>query len=459
MTVMTPSTTSALIAATRFGFAPRPGELDKIAPDPRGWALRQLTTPPRPLAGDLPTAAAMLALTMETMRQKKAPEDRKDFQAQMRAVILAEIEARVAAAATSDTPLLERLTYFWGNHFTVSGFRPIVRGAAGAFEREAIRPHVAGRFIDMLLAVERHPAMLLYLDNAMSIGPDSMVGRRLNKGINENLGREILELHTLGVDGGYTQQDVEALARILTGWSVARPNEGRFAGLRPGFDAAAQPGGFFFRERAHEPGPKTLLGRRYAEAGAEEGVAALRDLAAHPATARHIATKLARHFIADRPLPDAVKRIAQIFTSTGGDLAKVTAAVIAEETIWQTPFAKLRTPSDLVISACRITGFAPPAPLLANSLRMLDQPAFLAPQPSGWPDDAASWASPEAVLRRAEWCETFANRMLDPPEPMALAASALGEALPEESLQAIRTAPSQRMALALLLASPEFQKR
>ena len=456
---MTPSATSALVAATRFGFIPRPGELERIAPDPRGWALNQLRQPPRPLAGDLPASAAVLALTMETLRLKKAPEDRKEFQAQVRAIYLAEIAARVAAAATSDTPLLERLTHFWGNHFTVSGFRPIVHGAAGAFEREAIRPHVTGRFVDMLLAAERHPAMLLYLDNALSIGPDSMVGQRLNKGINENLGREILELHTLGVDGGYTQQDVEALARILTGWSIMRPNEGRMAGFRPGIDMAAQPGGFLFRERAHEPGMKMLLGRRYPEGGVEEGVAALRDLAAHPATARHIAAKLARHFIADQPPQDAIQRIAQVFSSSGGDLAKVTAAVIHEESVWQKPFAKLRTPGDLVISACRVTGFLPPAPLLANSMRMLDQPAFLAPQPSGWPDDAASWASPEAVLRRAEWCETFADRIPDPPEPMALAASALGEALPEESLQAIRTAPSQRTALALLLASPEFQKR
>ncbi len=219
---------------------------------------------PAPLPGDLPNSGQEVAAFMAARRDKRANGDKKEFQEQTRDVYLAEVEARVAAAVTSDTPLLERLTQFWSNHFTVSAFRPIVRGFAGAFEREAIRPHVTGRFVDMLLAAEGHPAMLLYLDNALSIGPDSPAGLRQGKGLNENLGREILELHTLGVDGGYSQQDVEALARILTGWSVSRLN-------------APDPGNFKFYDRAHEPGPKTLLGRRYAEDGRNEGVTALRD--------------------------------------------------------------------------------------------------------------------------------------------------------------------------------------
>jgi len=405
-----------------------------------------LRSPAPALDGALPNSRQMVALTFEAQRDRRENGDKKEFNGQMRAVYLAEIEARVRVAATSDTPLIERLTRFWSNHFTVSGLRPVVRGFAGAYEREAIRPHVTGRFVDMLLAVEQHPAMLLYLDNAFSIGPDSFAGRRLDKGLNENLGREILELHTLGVDGGYTQADVEALAAILTGWSVARLND-------------ANAGGFMFRDRAHEPGPKTLLGRRYPEGGIAEGVAALNDLARHPATAHHIAVKLARHFIADDPPADAVARIARSFQDSGGDLARVTAAVASEDAVWRTPFAKVRTPDELLVSACRVTGFTPQAMMLANSLRILDQPAFFAAQPTGWPDDAASWISPESVLRRAQWCETFADRMPEPPDPAELADAALGEALPAPTLEAIRRAPDRRVGLALLLASPEFQRR
>ena len=443
---MTATTGAALLAATRFGFAARPGELQTIARDPRDWVLQQLGHPPRPLAGDLPNSADMVARTFEAQRDKRENGDKKEFAQVVRAVYLSEVQARTAAAATSDAPLLERLTQFWGNHFTVSGFRPVVRGLAGTFEREAIRPNVTGRFADMLLAAESHPAMLLYLDNALSIGPDSMAGQHQNKGLNENLGREILELHTLGVDGGYTQADVEALAGILTGWSVSRLN-------------APDPGHFRFYDRAHEPGPKTLLGRRYAEDGRNEGVTALRDLAQHPATAHHVAVKLARHFIADQPPQDAVERVARVFRDSGGDLARVTAAVVHEDAAWRTPFAKMRTPGDLVIAAIRTTGFTPQPMMIANSLRILDQQPFFAPQPTGWPDDAASWVSPEAVLRRAQWCETYADRMPEPPDPLGLAAATLGDAVPAETLTAIRTAPSRRDGLALLLASPEFQRR
>ena len=373
---MTPAASQSVVAATRFGFAARPGELAAITRDPRGWVLQQLKQPLRPLDAALPASSEMVAATFTVLRDKRDPADRKEYAQRVRGIYLAEIEARVRAAAMTDTPLLERLTHFWSNHFTVSGLRPVVRGFTGAFEREAIRPHVTGRFVDLLLAVEHHPAMLLYLDNALSIGPDSMAGQLRGKGLNENLGREILELHTLGVDGGYTQDDVIALARILTGWSVARLND-------------PNPGVFRFYPRAHEPGPKTLLGRRYDEAGEQEGIAALRDLAAHPATAQHISTKLARHFIADNPPRDAVERIARVFRDSGGDLGRVTEAVVREDAAWRAPFAKIRSPGDLVIAACRATGFTPPGMMLANSLRVLDEPPFFAPQPTGWPDDAA----------------------------------------------------------------------
>jgi uncharacterized protein (DUF1800 family) len=299
----------------------------------------------------------------------------------------------------------------------------------------------------MLLAVARHPAMGFYLDNVISIGPNSCFGQRRSKGLNENLGREILELHTLGVDGGYTQQDVEALARILTGWTIARLRD-------------SNPGSFRFVPQIHEPGPKVLLGKSYAESGEEEGVSALRDLARHPATARHIATKLARHFIADEPPAASVERIAKVFRERDGDLRQVMEAVVAENAAWEQPFGKVRTPTELVIAACRASGLrgVEAQPLVA-SLRVLDQPAFVAPSPAGWPDVASAWISPESVLRRAEWCQSFAAKLPDPPDPVEIAQATLGDALPDETAQAIRRAPSRRVGLALLLASPQFQRR
>ena len=440
------SPSDAIVAATRLGFAARAGDLAAIGGDPRGWALAQLGRRPAPLPGNLPNAASMVSAEFEMRRDKPEEGAKRAFNERVKSVYLAEIGARIAAAAGSDAPLLERLCHFWSNHFTVSILRPAIRGFAAAFEREAIRPHVTGRFADMLSAVARHPAMLLYLDNAISIGPDSPVGRQRDKGLNENLGRELLELHTLGVDGGYGQGDVEALARILTGWSVARLNE-------------PNTGAFRFRPAVHEPGPKTLLGRVYAEAGEAEGEAVLTALAHHPATAKHIAAKLARHFIADDPPRDGIERIARVFRDTGGDLRQVTAAVVTEDALWRAPFQKVRTPEEMVIAACRVTGFTPPPEMLVNSLRLLDQMPFFAPSPAGWPDTAVHWVSPEAVLRRAQWCETFAGRMPEPPDPAELAEAAFGAMLPEETMQAIRRAPSRRAGVALLLASPQFQRR
>ena len=437
--------TDAVTAATRFGYAARTGELAAIVSDPRGWALRQLEHPAPPAARGLPAAAAMVATMLEA-RQDKSEDGRKRLNQQLRALYLDELAARVNDAVASETPLIERLTRFWSNHFTVSCIRPVIRGFAGAFEREAIRPHVTGRFVDLLLAAERHPAMLFYLDQVASFGPNSRAGQRFGRGLNENLGREMLELHTLGVDGGYNQADVEALARILTGWSIARLKD-------------PDAGHFHFYPPIHEPGAKQLLGKTYRENGYAEGEAALRDLAAHPATARHIATKLARHFIADEPPADAVRRIAGVFHDTGGDLKRVTAAVIREDAVWKAPFAKVRTPDELMVSACRATGFVPPPPVLADNLRSLDQPALFAPSPAGWPDRAGDWIGPESTVRRAEWCRSFAGRIPNPPDPEMLADAVFGETLSAETAQAIRRAPSRREALALLLAAPEFQRR
>lgn len=438
-----PASMAAVIAATRFGFAPKPGELAGISTDPRGWVAGQLNRRPDFESTGLPPAPETVAAMLEARRDK---EEKPQLKERLKATYLAELDARFRAAILGDTPVLERLTQFWSNHFTVSGMRPFVRGVTGAFEREAIRPHVTGRFIDMLMAVTSHPGMLLYLDNAQSFGPDSLVGMRQKKGINENLGRELLELHTLGVDGGYTQADVEALARILTGWTVAPLR------LPPA-------GGFRFIPQIHEPGDKRLLGRSYPEGGVTEGEAALRDLAAHPATARHVATQLARHFIADTPPADAVERIARTFRNTDGDLKQVTLALLREDAVWREPFAKVRTPTELLISAHRAVGTKPEPGPTFMALKKLDQPPFFAPSPAGWPDIASAWVSPESVLRRTEWCQTFAERLADVPDPVDVMASVYGEVLAEEVQRAVRRAPDKRAGLALLIASPQFQRR
>jgi uncharacterized protein (DUF1800 family) len=438
-----PASMAAVIAASRFGFAPKPGELATIGGDPRGWVAAQLNRRSDFAPGSLPPSPETVTAMLEARRDK---EERPQLKERLKATYLAEIDARLRAAILGDTPVLERLTQFWSNHFTVSGMRPFVRGVTGAFEREAIRPNVTGRFLDMLLAVTRHPAMLLYLDNAQSFGPDSLVGRRQNKGINENLGRELLELHTLGVDGGYTQADVEALARILTGWTVAPLRDWH-------------PGTFRFFPQIHEPGDKRLLGRTYHNGGMDEGEAALRDLAAHPSTARHIATQLARHFIADTPPAGAVERIARVFRDTGGDLKQVTLAVLREEAVWREPFAKVRTPTELVISAYRAVGTTPAPEMAFMVLKKLDQPPFFAPSPAGWPDVASAWVSPESVVRRADWCQTFAERLADPPDPVEVMANTFGEALPDDVQRAVKRAPDKRAGLALLIASPQFQRR
>jgi uncharacterized protein (DUF1800 family) len=463
---------AAVLASTRFGFAARPGELEAVARDPKGWVLGQLGRKPVLPAGALVSSAQAVTMTLEARKERQSAKraeagaeprsprrqapgpaasaveaPQPGMRDEMRGIYVAEVSARINAAIASDAPLQERMVHFWSNHFTVSALRPVIRGFAGAFEREAIRPNVTGRFTDMLLAVTRHPAMIFYLDNIGSIGPNSMVGQRRQKGLNENLGREILELHTLGVDGGYTQKDVEALARILTGWTVGRlvdPDAGHFR----------------FVPQIHEPGMQTLLGRSYSDNGYAEGEAALGDLARHPATARHIATKLARHFIADDPPKPAVERIAKAFRESDGDLKRVMRAVVESPEAWEKPFAKVRTPTELVIAACRVADVRdPPAASVVGSLKVLDQTCFVAPSPAGWPDVASSWVSPEAVVRRAEWCQAFAEKLPDPPDPVAVATATFGETLSDEVLQAIRRAPSRRSGLALLLASAEFQRR
>jgi uncharacterized protein (DUF1800 family) len=448
------STRDAFIAVHRFGLGPRPGELDRAAADPKGWLTRQIgpaAAAPPEFAG-LPSGAERMGDLLRARRDRGDPGAQKLIRESFRETYRQEAAARLAVQVTTAAPFRERLVAFWSNHFTVSVQRPPLFGTAGAFEREAIRPYVTGRFSDMLLAVARHPAMLVYLDNGQSFGPDSLVGMRQHRGLNENLAREMLELHTLGVDGGYTQADVRELAKILTGWTVTPP---RFLGA----------GQFAFFSQIHEPGPKTLLGVAYRDAGAAEAETAFQALTRHPATAHHIATKLARHFIADAPPQAAVERLARVFRDTDGNLGAVSHALIDQPEAWRDPLAKVKTPNEFVVAALRATDFTPHAgddghaKMMINAVHSLGQAPFNAPSPAGWPDTAADWISPESAIRRADWAMALAGRMAANHDPGRLFEGTIAPVAAHATAQAVARAPSRADAMGLVLASAEFQRR
>ncbi len=361
-----------------------------------------------------------------------------------------EVKARVDLACAAETGFGERLVMFWSNHFCVGATKSnIGRIMAGAYEREAIRPHVFGRFEEMLIAAESHPAMLDFLDNRQSVGPNSPVGRRQRKGLNENLAREIMELHTLGVSGGYSQADVTNLARIITGWTVV----GREGVL--GF-----PGSFAFNAGLHEPGTTPLLGRAYDQPGRAQGVAALTDLARHPATAQFIATKLVRHFVADDPPPKLVALLEGSFRSSGGDLRAVYRALLGSDEAWKAPATKVRSPQEFLLASYRAIGRQPDFGQINGPLTVMGQPFWQPSGPNGYADSNAAWASAEGIKTRidvaAGWGRQAANAV---PDPRRFAEETLGPVLSPETRQAVARAESKPQAIALLLMSPEFQRR
>jgi uncharacterized protein (DUF1800 family) len=490
------TTRDTAIALRRFGLGARPGEAARIGGDGRAFVLAQIEQRTAPLitaplatsetilanvqrarrdlrearqakkggglqtvpagekekpagrAGDLatPEPPAEPPRTEAAPKAEKAPEPRP---AQLlREAFVADAAARILHSATTDAPFLERLVLFWSNHFAVSAVKGAVRGLAGAFEREAIRPNVLGRFGDMLKAVAQHPAMLIYLDNAQSIGPASEVGKRRSRGLNENLAREILELHTLGVDGGYTQADVTSLARLLTGWTIGQIE----------FPQTV-PGRFFFGGPRHEPGGASVLGRRYAQGGIAEGEAALADLARHPATARHIARKLARHFVAESPPPALVERLEATFRETEGDLAAVARALAGAPEAWAAPQAKIVPPYDFLVSLSR--GFAALEPPLQvhRFAAALGQPTWAPASPKGWPDEDDAWTSPAAIRERLRIAEVAARRVAAVADPRALAEDLLGGLLSDETRSAIARAETREQGLELLAMAPEFLRR
>lgn len=542
---MNASGSMVVAAVNRFGLGARPGDLGKVN-DPRGWLAAQIASGadgaqsfaglPSSLdylkresryklerrrfkqdgdkqdankqdanlqrrallsgnakalkAGATPGTSA--AAAAQTRKNAALPPEVREIKRDLRDDVFAESAARFRLAATTTTPFMERLVRFWSNHFAVSMDKGPARLYAAPMEREAIRPHVNGRFADMLLAVETHPAMLRYLDNVQSIGPNSRVGERIatrlarkgadNKGkaggLNENLGREIMELHTLGVNGGYTQADVTEFARAITGWSTPLPrqfqsgmaNQGMNGDRRRGRFAFADDEGndgvpdsaFVFRANAHEPGARTVMGKTYAAGGVEQGRAILLDLARHPATAKHLSLQLARHLVADDPPQALVDRMAKSYLQHDTDLAQVYRTLIESPEAWGPQARKFKTPQDFVISSLRAGNIDVgdnPKPLL-SLLNTLGEPVFTPRSPAGFPDVAANWIDADALWKRVQAAEALSQRVATANlQPLGLAHGVLGPDLDNETGAAIKRAESAQVAMATLFACPAFQWR
>ena len=481
----------ALLALQRFGMGPRPGSIAALGTDPRGALIAELD---RPLllaaAASLPTSAKAFrtvadANARRTARAKQAQqqakkqqmaatagitEDQTQGQAQGpsqgqdkdaaelaakqaadaipdpgRPIYLQEAKLRTEAALAADIGFAERLVWFWSSHFCVSANK--IQSMSGAYEREAVRANTLGRFVDLLLAVEGHPAMLFYLDNLDSMGANSIAGINRSRGLNENIAREIMELHTLGVRTGYTQDDVIGFANVLTGWTLLPPGADRQHG-----------GEFTFNPRLHEPGGQTVLGKRYEQEDVEQGRAVLCDLAAHPATATHVATKLARHFVADEPPPALVAQMAKTFRDTEGDLKQVAIAMVSSDEAWRGPPSKLKRPGEWVVGMARATGITSVDPVrYTGGQELLGEALWRPPAPKGYPDDEASWI--DGVGRRLDVANNFAERISGMADPQVVIEDVFASEIAPEVKQAVGRAESRSQALALLFMSADFQRR
>ena len=471
-----------LRALNRFGLGARRGERRNIG-DAREWLRSQLDGGAPSLAppsGITPTAVGE---ALRAIRMAGQGDEQERRQARRRVVEMsqAEMHAALTARVTSERPFVERLVAFWSNHLCVStGSKIIVAPLAGSYERDVIRAHALGRFEDMVLASAKHPAMLVYLDNFQSVGPTSRgarAGQRGNgqrRGLNENYARELLELHTLGVNGGYTQQDVQELAKVLTGWTVnglggpgarlqqanqlrRRGARGQRAPVRRDPDGPIE---FAFQDLLHEPGSKTVLKQRYSEGGVSEGEHVIRALCRHPSTAQFVATKLVTHFVSDEPPAAAVERVARVFRSTDGDLKAVSRALVDEPEAWRADARKFRTPQDWFVAVLRGLGASDATPNAPVVLRQLRQPVWSPAAPKGFGDGLQEWADPDSLLNRGELARTLSKlpsvRGLDPQSLADVVdvptSNPLHAMLADNSIS-----PPERIALAV--AGPAFQWR
>lgn len=392
---------------------------------------------------------APLALAFRAAKKAKDEAATKEAQRGIDALALRGARATFARALGSDAPYRERLVAFWADHFTVAPRNRIERALPGVLVDEAIRPHVTGRFADMLRAVTTHPAMLIYLNQEASFGPGSPKGKRQGKGLNENLARELLELHTLGVGAGYSQSDVRQLAELLTGLTVGRE-------------------GFVFDAKRAEPGTETVLGVTYDGKGEAPILQVLEVLAARPETSAHLARKLAVHFVADDPDGGLVDDLDARFRETGGDLLAVSEALAVHPAA--ATGVKARQPFDFLIASFRALGVGPEVimgleprafrRLILDPLQAMGQPFQQAPGPDGWPEREADWITPQGLAARIDWAMQAPQRLVRPlPDPRAFLSRALRGRAGEKLAWAVGAAESARDGVGLVLASPEFNRR
>jgi uncharacterized protein (DUF1800 family) len=483
---------TAALALHRFGFGPAADSIAAIAADPQGALLADLERPQAGLvAANLPSSAES-AREVFDFRAEQTAKQKLALRAQKQAGNAAslvdcrkpsgepcvapdaneaanqqppvakpgpppapplpqqlfqdEAKARFDAALGADIGFVERLVWFWSNHFCISADKIVEM--AGPFEREAIRPHVLGRFADLLLAVESHPGMLFYLDNVQSMGANSTAGITRDKGLNENLAREILELHTLGVRSGYTQADVTSFANVITGWTWLRPEE------------PIHGGEFAFVRRLHEPGAKAVLGKFYPDTGVGQGRAVLADLARHPATAQHVALKLARHFVADAPPPTLVAKLAKTFSDTDGNLKELAKILVTADESWTPQRTKLKPPAEWTIGMLRLAAAPQAIPVgrILGTQAALGEALWRPLSPNGYPDTEAAWI--DGVPHRLDIANGFAGQLAaNNADPRAVLDSALGPLASNETRDTIARAESRPQALALLVMAPEFLRR
>lgn len=449
------------IAATRFGLGASKGEIAAAKSDPRGWLLAQIGPGNAPLIQaeglrSTQQAAERVLMTNMAVREMRQSEDADAAREKVRSMRRGNREefvrwlvARNVAAVETKNSFAERWARFWSNHFTVSIRKPQIIPIVGGYEREAIRPHVFGSFKDLLHAAVLHPAMLVYLDNDKSVGPSTRRRKKNRRGLNENLAREVLELHTLGVDGGYDQEDVTSFAKALTGWTLARP---------PLTDKNI--GTTLFADRLHEPGAHRVLGKSYTQQDERQAKAILDDLAVHPSTVRHLATKLARHFVDDHPPQSAIDRLQQTYLSTDGNLNEMAAAVINLDEAWTPAQPKFKTPEELLVSAGRALGLSSTFGREAKKVyESLGQAPFTAPSPDGWSDVMADWTGPDAIKKRLEWANRAARRARQVEDPGAFLDIALSSLASADTRRAVSRAESRVQGLTLALMAPEFQRR
>jgi uncharacterized protein (DUF1800 family) len=443
----------AHIALNRFGLGAKPGAIGRIRSDPKAAILAELNTP---------DIALIISPGLPTY-QEACQAVHRDFDIE-NGVKEKELTARIAKHLQPEIGFVERLVLFFSNHFSMSINKDgAIRATIGQLERDVIRKNVLGSFKTMLIGVMRHPAMLKYLDNDDSIGPNSPTGQSWGVGLNQNLAREILELHTLGVGSGYTQDDVESLARIITGWSFVRGWEadGRYNGGRPG-----NRGQFIFRADWHEPGAQAVLGKTFTDTGAKQGILALAALADHPSTAQFLAFKLVRHFITDEPTPDLVDPVAAAYRTSRGNLKAVAQALIDLPGVWTMPLKKLRTPYELQIAEMRALARTYPE----NERWPFNEPLYALrhapwerPAPDGYSDESAYWMGPDAMRIRLETAQlnAWSLREIKPYSRTALnlADSLFGAALSAASRQAVADAPDLQNGLAMVFMISEFQRR